>query len=93
MARTKNSKNNKEYKYKVFDETTQTYKFYITQSDIQDEYQIKRTALYYLIHNPDNIKTNYKIKVEKLPQPLPVYEKIIESHNNGYTEVYNLITY
>lgn len=93
MPRINGSHNQSEYRYKVFNETLQRNEFYISQREITDKYGIKRTGIYYMIHHPDRIKDHKNITIEKLQTPLPVYEKIIDEDDGGYTIKYNKIIY
>ena len=72
MPRTKNSKNCSSYKYKVIDQGE--VKYYVSQKNIQEEYDMVRTAVYFMIHSPDRITHKKNIIIQKLDEPLPVYE-------------------
>tara|TARA_R110001606_G_scaffold175712_1_gene322228 strand:+ start:220 stop:516 length:297 start_codon:yes stop_codon:yes gene_type:complete len=80
MPRRLGSRNCQEYKYKVEklnEETTEVESthYYITQREIQNEYNLKRSAVYFIINNPKSRKTNDYIKIYKLETPRPVYFK------------------
>ncbi len=91
MPRTKNAKNATDYKYKVIDEGIS--KYYISQRHIQDEYDMKRTAVYFMIHSPDRIRHKKNITIEKLPEPLPVYVLTRDTIDNALILKYEKIIY
>lgn len=92
MGRCEGSLNNSDYKYSVKqfinNEWTEP-KFFITQLEIQKEFNLKRTAIYYLINNKDKIKKlKNSYEIIKLDTPLPVYKCV-----HYYTEDEEQIIY
>ena len=86
MPRTNGSKNSQDYKYKVeklneLDEVINT-SYYVTQREIQDTYNLKRSAVYFILNNPSLRKSNDHINIMKLEQPMPVF-KVIQGEENG----------
>lgn len=80
MPRKSGSSNVNEYKYRV--NNGSEIKYYISQKEIQDDFDLKRTAIYYMIHSPDKRKDHRGIIIEKLEEPLPVY-KIHDDFDDG----------
>ena len=71
MTRTSGSINSKDYRYKVL--INGEVKYFISQLEIQQAFNLKRTAVYYLINSPIKIKRKVDLKIEKLENTLPVY--------------------
>lgn len=86
MGRLEGSLNITDYKYTVkrlINNEWTNPQYFITQQEIQNEFNLKRTAVYYLINNKDKIKklkNNYEII--KLDIPLPVY-KCVQHASEG----------
>ncbi len=91
MPRTAGSLNTTDYKYKVIDNGET--KYYISQKEIQDEYDLKRTAVYFMLNYPERIKNGKDILIEKLPEPLPVYDVKKEIENDNIMIKYEKIIY
>lgn len=71
MPRGKGSRNQSDYKYKVT--SGDEVKYYVSQKEIESEYDLKRTAIYFMIHSPERRKDHRGLTIEKLTEPLPVY--------------------
>tara|TARA_R110002072_G_scaffold41120_1_gene115934 strand:- start:5404 stop:5697 length:294 start_codon:yes stop_codon:yes gene_type:complete len=97
MPRTTGSKNNQDYKYKVekLNEEGEVIScdYYVTQGDIQQKYGLKRSAVYFIINNPNMRKTNDFIKIKKLEQPMPVFNIEKENEDGNIIFRYNKIIY
>ena len=79
MPRLSGSTNTSEYKYKVEELNTDTNewvcsKYFRTQKEIQAKYNLKRSAVYFHLHNKEMRKTKDNINIIKLTEPKPVYE-------------------
>ncbi len=75
MPRNKEARNSTNYRYKVTLENGEV-KYYVSQQDVQDEYDLNRTAVYLMIKAPDAIaRKKHNIVIEKLAKGLPVYDK------------------
>ena len=89
MPREKGSKNLSNYKYSVDDGVKKNY--FITQKDIEREYNLKRTAIYFMMNKPDKRKEHKGLIIKKLEKSLPVYKinKIIndDSININYEKI------
>ena len=77
MPRTPGSRNTQDYKYKVekLNENNEVINtgYYVTQKDIQDKYNLKRSAVYFILNNPQLRKQDDLINIIKLEQPMPVF--------------------
>ena len=84
MGRKQNSNNSTNYHYLVKkyldDDKTQLEetRYFKTQSEIQEEYSMKRCSIYNLMNVKENTqKRKYKnISIEKLSPPLPIYSQV-----------------
>jgi len=90
MPRVQGSTNSTNYHYHlkkyVDDDKTQIQeeRFFKTQGEIQELYNMKRCSVYHLINSDGtNKKRKYKnIEIIKLSPPIPVYKKV-EAMPNG----------
>tara|TARA_R110000787_G_scaffold13121_3_gene41564 strand:+ start:372 stop:647 length:276 start_codon:yes stop_codon:yes gene_type:complete len=73
MPRTIGTKNKSAYRYQLTDKNITTY--HITQKEIQDKYNLSRTAIYFLLHKPEKTINAHNIEVVKLDTPLPIYDR------------------
>jgi hypothetical protein len=84
--------NYKNYKYSVTkDEET---KYFVGQKEIEIYTGLKRTAIYFMLNNPEKRKKTFGFEIKKLTNLLPVY-KICSNDDNEitYTKIdYNLIS-
>ena len=97
MPRPSGSKNSQDYKYKVeklneLNEIINT-NYYVTQKEIQDKYNLKRSAVYYILNNPSRRKANDYINISKLDQPMPVFKIVHQEENGDIIFRYNKIDY
>ncbi len=76
MPRGKGSRNQSDYKYKVT--AGDNVNYYISQKQIEHDYDLKRTAVYFMIHSPERRKDHRGLIIEKLQEPLPVYKIVKE---------------
>lgn len=91
MPRSKGSKNLSDYKYKVNDGITN--KYFICQKDIEECYNLKRTAIYFMINQPEKRKDHKGLKIEKLDIPLPVYNIIKDINEDSINIKYEKLIY
>ncbi len=91
MPRSKGSVNCSTYKYKVTKD--EKIKYFISQKEIQDEYDLRRTAVYFMIYSPERRKDHKNVVIEKLEKPLPVYNIIEEENEYGRNVKYEKIVY
>jgi len=91
MPRKSGCSNVSDYKYKVV--SGDSTKYYVSQKEIQDDYDLKRTAVYFMIHSPDKRKDHKGITIEKLEEPLPVFNIVNEDHEGNKVIKYQKIIY
>ncbi len=91
MPRGKGSRNQTDYKYKVT--SGDDVKYYISQKQIENVYDLKRTAIYFMIHSPDRRKDHRGLTIEKLTEPLPVYKVIKDIEDDGIHIKYQKLIY
>lgn len=96
MPRISGSSNITDYKYLVEelkDDIVFITKYFRTQKEIQKEYSLKRSAVYFLIHNKEMRKTKDNINIFKLDQPKPVYQVETTNTEDSIIKTYNRISY
>lgn len=81
------------YKYEVEDLTNDMKRLFISQKEIIDHTDLKRTSIYYLVNDPENKGKNYEYRIKRLESPLPVFDKTIVEDENGKTIRYTKIIY
>ncbi len=91
MPREKGSKNLSNYKYSVDDGVKKNY--FITQKDIEREYNLKRTAIYFMINKPERRKDHKGLIIEKLEKPMPVYKIIKDINDDSINIKYEKVIY
>ena len=91
MPRNKGSVNSSSYKYLV--KKDGGFDVYISQKEIQDKYNIKRTTLYYIINHPEKTKNNHGLVITKLEPPLSVFQITQNLSEFGKNINYNKIVY
>lgn len=91
MPRGKGSRNQSDYKYKVT--SGDEVKYYISQKEIESNYDLKRTAIYFMIHSPDRRKDHRGLTIEKLTEPLPVYKVIKDIDEDAIHIKYQKLIY
>ncbi len=84
MPRSKGSRNLTNYKYTV--DNGNELKYFICQKDIEKFYDLKRTAIYFMLNQPEKRKDHKGLKINKLEEPLPVYKIIrnVDIEDNFY---------
>lgn len=96
MPRLANTPNKTDYKYKV-EELNNVRKiinttYFLTQKQIQDKYNLKRSAIYFMLYKPEKILKNTNFIITKLDIKLPVFEKqIIEDEGDIYIHYQRII--
>ncbi len=91
MPREKGSRNLNDYKYSVDDGNSK--KFFIRQKDIEIMYNLKRTAIYFMINKPERRKDHKGLIIEKLEKPMPVYKIIKDINDDSINIKYEKVIY
>lgn len=74
MPRETGSKNKSFYRYSVYCASSDCTNFFISQKEIEKYYDMKRTAIYFLLNKKDRLKDHKGLIMTKLEDKLPVYE-------------------
>jgi hypothetical protein len=97
MPRLSGSTNTSDYKYKVEELNDNNEpicsQYFRTQKEIQTNYNLKRSAVYFHLHNKEMRKTKDNINIIKLTEIKPVYEVDIINTNDSIIKTYNRIVY
>ena len=97
MTRITGSINKTDYKYSVEelneDGTIKNKSYFISQKEIQHKFNLKRSAVYFHIHNKEMRKTKDNINIIKLSEPMPVFNKEIYEENGDNIVAYRKLKY
>lgn len=91
MPRKSGCANTSDYKYKVTEGCETNY--FVSQKEIQDKYDLRRTAIYFMIHSPEKRKDHRGLTIQKLDEPLPVYNIVNEDQEGERVIKYQKINY
>ena len=92
MTRALGIRNCTSYRYRVTNAEGKEALF-VSQREIMLEFDLKRTAVFYMIHQPLMRRDHQGLVIQLLETQLPVYSKRRVESDAGYTVVYERIKY
>ena len=88
MPRTSNSKNSTYYHYliRVYDNNEKDnlieQKYIKTQKDLEEQYSLNRSAIYYLLNPPEGRKPRKYLNIELEKVLIPIYKNVMTFEND-----------
>jgi hypothetical protein len=92
MTRAKGIRNSSSYRYRVTNAEGEQ-RLFISQPEIMHAYELKRTAVFYMLHQPSMRRDHRGLVIQLLEKPLPVYTRRRVESETGWAIVHELIIY